>query len=135
MIRRSIALDAGGFEESFPRLYDDQVFLAKLFLRTGVIFSPLVWMDYRKHDRSCTANMSTRDYVFVHRRFLDWFEGYVLEQDPPHREQVLGRIRNARREIQSVHYVRLLWRARRLALRALSRVGFEERYRRDFITD
>jgi hypothetical protein len=79
--------------------------------------------------------MSTRDYVFVHRRFLDWFEGYVLEQDPPHREQVLGRIRNARREIQSVHYVRLLWRARRLALRALSRVGFEERYRRDFITD
>jgi len=29
--------EAGGFEPGFPRLYDDQVFYSKIFLRTSVL--------------------------------------------------------------------------------------------------
>lgn len=61
MVRRKAALALGGFEESFTgplQMYEDQAFLAKLYLEHSVYFSDRVWLDYRIHDKSCVAEVS-----------------------------------------------------------------------------
>ena len=81
MLRREIVLRLGGFEEHFTGIYgmyEDQAFLAKLYLNAPVYFSSKVWLDYRQHPDSCVA-VTKRDgqYDKVRRYFLDWFSGYL----------------------------------------------------------
>ena len=55
MLRRDAARAVGGFEEHFtgPRqIYEDQAFLAKLYLAYPGVFSDQVWLNYRQHDTS-----------------------------------------------------------------------------------
>jgi glycosyltransferase involved in cell wall biosynthesis len=76
------AVDAvGGFEEHFigaRQIYEDQGFLAKLYLARPVFFSDAVWLDYRQHPDSCVATV-TRDGLYDNVRcyFLTWFEEYL----------------------------------------------------------
>lgn len=85
MVRRSVALGLGGFEESFTgplQMYEDQAFLAKLYLEYTVYFADACWLDYRRHDGSCVAEVSRQGrYEEVRRHFLEWFEDY-LQQRP-----------------------------------------------------
>ncbi len=77
MVRRSAYLDCGGFEESFPGMYEDQVFFAKLGLERGVCVVPRRWDKYRQHQRSVTAQAresSSEDAA--RRRFLLWLMDY-----------------------------------------------------------
>lgn len=83
MVRRSVALELGGFEESFTgplQMYEDQAFLAKLYLERTIYFADACWLDYRRHERSCMSEV-TRDghYDQVRRHFLEWFEAYLLQ--------------------------------------------------------
>ena len=83
MVRRSVAVALGGFEESFTgplQMYEDQAFLAKLYLEYTIYFADACWLDYRRHDRSCVSEV-TRDghYQEVRRHFLEWFEAYLLQ--------------------------------------------------------
>ena len=86
MVRRATALRLSGFEESFTgalQMYEDQAFLAKLYLEGTVYFDERCWLDYRRHDASCIATVS-RDgrYDEVRRHFLEWLRGYLAER--PH---------------------------------------------------
>ena len=80
-LRRAAIAAVGGFEERFTganQMYEDQGFLAKLYLSSPVYFSSQVWLSYRQHDDSCVAEVTrSGQYHQVRRYFLDWFAGYL----------------------------------------------------------
>jgi len=81
LLRRDVVMALGGFEEHFtgPRqMYEDQGFLAKLYLAAPLFFSDRVWLSYRQHADSCVAEV-TRDgrYDEVRLYFLTWLERYL----------------------------------------------------------
>ena len=53
--RRELFDRTGGFEVSFPGMYEDQVFIAKVFLKEAVYVSAELWDQYRIHPDSCVA--------------------------------------------------------------------------------
>lgn len=78
MIRKECILAVGGFEEAFRGAYEDQAFLAKLYLRSTLYFTNRAWSDYRLHSGSCMAKVNrTGTYHDARRAFLEWFERYL----------------------------------------------------------
>jgi glycosyltransferase involved in cell wall biosynthesis/peptidoglycan/xylan/chitin deacetylase (PgdA/CDA1 family) len=86
LFRRSAILAVGGFEERFRGAYEDQAFLAKLYLNSALIVTNTVWSDYRLHENSCMARLSQAGgYHETRRAFLEWFERYLAargDSDP-----------------------------------------------------
>jgi glycosyltransferase involved in cell wall biosynthesis len=84
MVRRATALALGAFEESFTgalQMYEDQAFLAKLYLERTIYFDERCWLDYRRHDASCVATVSSDGrYDEVRRHFLEWLQAYLAER-------------------------------------------------------
>ena len=134
LLRRAAVESVGGFEAHFtgPRqMYEDQGFLAKLYLTWPVWFSDVLWLDYRQHARSAVATV-VRDggYRQVRRYFLEWFEGYLDDRPEPAPPAVRAALTRALRPYRRpvVHAVstaprRLAGRARRLLRAARSRSG------------
>jgi glycosyltransferase involved in cell wall biosynthesis len=83
IVRRSVIESVGGFEASYVgrlQMYEDQAFLAKVYLRTPVFFSDRTWFKYRQHDSSCMAKtIKEGHYDAVRQHFLDWFGRYLTE--------------------------------------------------------
>jgi glycosyltransferase involved in cell wall biosynthesis len=81
IVRRATALALGGFEESFTgplQMYEDQAFLAKLYLQRIVYFDSRCWLDYRRHDATCSAEVVRSGlYDEVRKHFLEWLETYL----------------------------------------------------------
>lgn len=122
IVRRVVADRVGGFEESFSgiyQMYEDQAFLAKIYLTTPVFVSGRCWTRYRQSLSACTP--ATRDsgaYLEVRRFFLDYLERYLREQcniDPsiwralerarwpyrhPHLSQITGLCRRGLRRLR-----------------------------------
>jgi GT2 family glycosyltransferase len=84
LLRRAAVTAVGGFEEHFTganQMYEDQGFLAKLYLRSPVYFSSRVWLNYRQHDDSCVAEVTRAGrYHDVRGYFLQWLQGYLARQ-------------------------------------------------------
>jgi glycosyltransferase involved in cell wall biosynthesis len=81
MVRREVLERTGGFEESFPGMYEDQAFLVKVYLETSVWFSSRCWLHYRQHAASCMAESQRHGtYHAVRQRFLEWFEGHLVAE-------------------------------------------------------
>lgn len=79
---RMQAFDAvGGYDERFPAMCEDQVFLAKLSLSVPVLVSHEVLHRYRQHDDSCVFR-SRREgrHRAERRRFLRWLRHEVRGQ-------------------------------------------------------
>ena len=72
MARRDAALACGGFEEEFPGLYDDQVFIAKMALINKVCAVPKIWDKYRQHPDSMMARTGYAEEVMARQKFLKW---------------------------------------------------------------
>jgi glycosyltransferase involved in cell wall biosynthesis len=85
LVRRDVCAAVGGFEEEFRRelqLYEDQAFLAKVYLTTPVYVSSKVWDRYRQHPGSCVSSVKrSRRYHAVRRFFLSWFERYLRDRN------------------------------------------------------
>ena len=103
LMRRDLIMSLGGFEEQFtgPRqMFEDQAFLAKLYLIAPVYFSRDIWLNYRLHADSCVASVSrSGQEEEVRRFFFLWLANYLGQQP-----QVDIRVRTALR--------RTLWRYR-----------------------
>jgi len=103
LMRRDLMTSIGGFEEQFngPRqLFEDQAFLAKLYLVAPVYFSRNIWLDYRQHADSCVATVSrSGQEEEVRRFFFQWLVNYIGQQP-----EVDIRVRTA--------LARTLWRDR-----------------------
>jgi glycosyltransferase involved in cell wall biosynthesis len=81
LLRRETLEAVGGFEESFRgiyQLFEDQAFLAKVYLRKPVFVSSECWDRYRQHADSCVSvvGRSGRKYT-AGLFFFDWLEGYL----------------------------------------------------------
>jgi glycosyltransferase involved in cell wall biosynthesis len=78
MVRRQAAIEAGGFEESFRRIFTDQVFYAKLCLRWPVYVSGQSWFKYRKHQDSAVSVVKQSGGMQRARfTYLNWLESYL----------------------------------------------------------
>ncbi|MFN0178290.1 MAG: glycosyltransferase [Gemmatimonadales bacterium] len=81
MFRRSLVDEIGGFEEAFGggnQLYEDQAFLAKVYLRAKVFVSSETWDKYRIHPDSCSSEVERLGrYRPVRRFFLSWLDRYL----------------------------------------------------------
>lgn len=84
LVRRDVVEDVGGFEEHFCgvyQLFEDQAFLAKVFLTVPVLVAHEVWDRYRKHPDSCVS-VAARDSkkYSAGLYYLNWLEGYLLSK-------------------------------------------------------
>jgi glycosyltransferase involved in cell wall biosynthesis len=80
-LRREFVERIGGFEEDFHgirQLFEDQAFLAKVYLEGPVVVSDRCWSRYRIHPESCVA-VVTRDghYHTVRHYYLRWLKRYL----------------------------------------------------------
>lgn len=84
LLRADTVRAVGGFEAQFTgarMMYEDQAFLAKLYLSAPVFFSGRTWLDYRQHESSCVAEVTGGGrYHEVRRWFLKWFETYIADR-------------------------------------------------------
>jgi glycosyltransferase involved in cell wall biosynthesis len=82
LLRREVLECVGGFEDRFTgslQIYEDQVFLTKVYLETSVWFSSRCWLFYRQHAASCMAESErSGTYHEARERFLHWLEGYLV---------------------------------------------------------
>jgi glycosyltransferase involved in cell wall biosynthesis len=112
MIRRSAALEVGGFEESFTgplQMYEDQAFLAKFYLGHTIYFADSCWLDYRRHDRSCSAEVTEKGrYHEVRGHFLEWFEQYLAQHPDARTAAVVTALNHALRPYRHPKFARPL---------------------------
>jgi glycosyltransferase involved in cell wall biosynthesis len=86
LVRRECLERVGGFEESIPHLYEDQVLIAKLCLSAPVFVEGDCGAWYRQHpDSSSNAAIRTGEYHPLRpnparQRYLAWLEAYLIEQ-------------------------------------------------------
>jgi glycosyltransferase involved in cell wall biosynthesis len=81
MLRRQAVERAGGFEETFRGFYEDQAFLAKVYLREHVYVSSECWLRVRVHpDSCCAATFRSGRYHETRRYFLNWLGLYLHDQ-------------------------------------------------------
>lgn len=81
LVRKDKAEGVGNMEESFPSLFDDQVFYAKLFLAYPVYVYSVCDNLYRQHpDSMCARTSQTSAEVLAHQKFLDWVAGYLRQR-------------------------------------------------------
>jgi glycosyltransferase involved in cell wall biosynthesis len=85
MVRRRIALEIGGFEDSFRSMYEDQVFAAKVLARYPVYVMQAYLARYRHHHASATRKAkATREFIVKTAyadttRFFNWLFDYLRQ--------------------------------------------------------
>jgi glycosyltransferase involved in cell wall biosynthesis len=121
LLRKEIVEKIGGFEENFRgiyQLYEDQGFLAKLYLNAAVFVSSQCWDKYRLHPGSCSSRVAkAKKQRNVRLFFLKWLEQYLSEQGVkdtqvwqavhkalwPYRHPILSRLLNLSQRIKKIN--------------------------------
>ena len=117
LVRRSAVAEFGGFEESFPSMYEDQVFLAKLYLSKAVVLCDARTAWYRQHAGSSTAEAIRRgDYHPIQANrsreaFLRWLSSRPETQGDQVEEALRTALDHELAPYRSVR-ARVRWRAR-----------------------
>lgn len=83
LLRREVLDSSGGFEEDFLyQVYEDQAFLAKVYLSVPVFVSSQCWIKYRLRPDSCCGIAKEKKQENLARLyFLNWLEKYLSEQE------------------------------------------------------
>jgi glycosyltransferase involved in cell wall biosynthesis len=88
LLRREVAEQVGGFEESFQgiyQLYEDQAFFSKVNLKVPVYVASACWDKYRKHQDSCVSVVTKAGKADTARLFfLNWLQEYLTQQEVDH---------------------------------------------------
>ena len=89
-VRRDVALELGGFEPQFRSMYEDQVFLSKIYLEKTVYVLQAYLAKYRRHASSYVRQLKESGQ-FVEGlsnsatdAFHDWLLRYVRQRGPTH---------------------------------------------------
>ncbi len=85
LLRREAVERIGGFEEAFRgmyQLYDDQTFLAKVYLNEPVFVASKCWDRYRQHPEQCVSVVQKAGQNHAVRlAFLQWLAEYLYAQE------------------------------------------------------
>ncbi len=80
LVRREAYEKAGGFEMPFSGLYEDQIFFAKLYLRSATYVSSRFWARYRRHEANePRMRFSYARYYRERRAFLEWLAEHLAD--------------------------------------------------------
>lgn len=145
-VRRRIALEAGGFEDAFHSMYEDQVFATKMLARQKVYMLQAYLACYRYNDGSVTRKAKGSGISAVEsarldtQRFLEWQLGYLHEhgiEDPLIIDTVRARQRRAARPTGRVARMRgrISARLRSMLERLLPRPWFRRLIALDYQVD
>jgi glycosyltransferase involved in cell wall biosynthesis len=81
LFRRQAAIRVGGFEDAFTGMYgmyEDQAFLAKMYLNVPIFVSDVCWDKYRLHSGSLCAVQEREGRETIIRRFyIKWLDHYL----------------------------------------------------------
>lgn len=81
LVRRDVLDEVGGFEREFKGLYEDQVFLTKMYAQKTIYVTSDCLDFYRQHPNSCVALSSSRKQEGPARlQFLTWVKDYLATQ-------------------------------------------------------
>jgi glycosyltransferase involved in cell wall biosynthesis len=118
--RLDAVMGCGGFEDSFPGLYEDQAFYAKMWLRYPVYVMSECWDKYRRHPNSMTIQADRAKALDEARlAYMNWLNDYLREQGYEGTE-VWRAARTERLVCAAGGVGRIYRRTRRLARRALA---------------
>ena len=78
LIEKNVLEKYGGFDESFKGLYEDQVFLSKIYLHENIFISSSCNNKYRQRpDSIIGTSFEDGNYFLIRRQFLDWLKNYI----------------------------------------------------------
>ncbi|WP_266202600.1 glycosyltransferase family 2 protein [Pontibacter kalidii] len=78
ILKKEILLRIGGFEDTFRGMYEDQVFLSKLYLTEPVYISSGHLNLYRQRPDSLVgSSQHTPSYHLVRKQYLQWLKQYL----------------------------------------------------------
>ena len=81
LLRRSLIDKVGGWEASFRGVFEDQVFLAKVYVNEAIYVSDECLARYRMQpNSSCYAALREGTFHSARQTYLDWLESYWAEQ-------------------------------------------------------
>ena len=81
IVKRKLVREFGGFDESIQHLYEDQVFLVKVFATATVFVEGGFWEKYRQHeDSSWHLSISTGEDIKARLIFFKWLRKYIKSQ-------------------------------------------------------
>lgn len=87
LVRREALEAIGGWEESFPVLFDDQVLYAKLFLKTRALATYGCWDRYRRYpESSVSVAKRSGEIPRAELSFLRWLQDYLAREGTHDRE-------------------------------------------------
>ena len=72
----------GGFDENFKGMFEDQVFLAKVYLNAKFLIVDNIWDYYRQHEKSCMATTSFSENYLAFESFMRWLDDYTRTITP-----------------------------------------------------
>lgn len=77
MIRRDFAFRLGGFESEFRMLFEDLLFLTKIFFEGTVYVSSQCFDKYRQHCRSSSNTATRPEWNASKVQYLKWLQDYL----------------------------------------------------------
>jgi glycosyltransferase involved in cell wall biosynthesis len=81
LVKKEALKRCGGFDNSFPGMYEDQVILIKLYLSERVYISSGCHNRYRqRHDSLLHKSLSSGSYVQDRLYFMRWLQSYLAAQ-------------------------------------------------------
>lgn len=81
LIRREALVRAGGMDDSFRALHEDQVLYAKIAMHMPTVIDSRPLALYRHHDSSSvSSSVAEGRWSADERRFLEWLEGFVEDR-------------------------------------------------------
>lgn len=87
ILKKELLLQLGGFENAFRGMYEDQVFLSKLYLSEPIYISSRSNNLYRQRTDSLVgASQQTGEYSLVRQHYLKWLAQYLHSQHLTHVE-------------------------------------------------
>lgn len=112
LVRRELWRRVGGFEDEFPRMYEDQVFFAKCMAAAAAFVASETWTRYRLHPGSMESSAANKaDFAYGERqRFLSWLVRTFSDHPSP---QVRAAVRRLSWPARNPRLHNLLWRTRR----------------------
>lgn len=123
MLRRELVQRVGFSDDRFRgiySLYEDQTFLAKIYLAVPVYFSSRVWIDYRQHPQSMLATLlQDGHYDEVRQFYLSWYREYlkILPSPPP--AEIIRALDRAERPYRYPRFYKLARKVKRALRRRL----------------